>query len=334
MDNRTSRTDDATTARRRPDTRPSRGRRRAVGPHVAGASHLAVALVGRRATLSRVATAISAGVGSRCRRCCRSNESGASREAHLPTQHPSPGPQARVPRPHEHSGRSVHPQGPAAQGPYPSVGLIGRIHERREFERLSRHGRRARTETLWCRYLDEPQAEPPRIAFAIGRAVGPAVVRNRLRRRLRALAGEHARAGERSPAPPRLTCSSALDPAAAERSFEELRHGADDDAAHAASDAGPDMSADVDVRPPGADGRLVPAGVRGSAVAVPLHPVVLVVRPGGPGRARQRPRAVADDTPARCAAARSGPPASIRSRSPTITPTTTPSTHRPPGRSS
>lgn len=28
---------------------------------------------------------------------------------------------------------------------------------------------------------------PPRVAFAIGRAVGPAVVRNRLRRRLRAI---------------------------------------------------------------------------------------------------------------------------------------------------
>lgn len=28
-------------------------------------------------------------------------------------------------------------------------------------------------------------AEPPRVAFAIGRAIGPAVVRNRLRRRLR-----------------------------------------------------------------------------------------------------------------------------------------------------
>jgi len=99
--------------------------------------------------------------------------------------------------------------------------LIGRIHERREFERLSRDGRRARTETLWCRYLDEPQAEPPRIAFAIGRTVGPAVVRNRLRRRLRALAADHARGGET----PLLAHGSLLigaRPSAAERSFEEL----------------------------------------------------------------------------------------------------------------
>jgi len=65
--------------------------------------------------------------------------------------------------------------------------LIGRISARREFEQLTRHGRRARTASLWCRYLDEPGGAAPRVAFAIGRAVGPAVTRNRLRRRLREL---------------------------------------------------------------------------------------------------------------------------------------------------
>ena len=33
---------------------------------------------------------------------------------------------------------------------------------------------------------------PPRVAYAVGRAVGPAVRRNRLRRRLRAAVREHA----------------------------------------------------------------------------------------------------------------------------------------------
>jgi ribonuclease P protein component len=65
--------------------------------------------------------------------------------------------------------------------------LIGRLGERREFERLTRDGRRARSTTLWCRYLDDPTVVPPRVAFAIGRPVGSAVVRNRLRRRLREL---------------------------------------------------------------------------------------------------------------------------------------------------
>ena len=37
-------------------------------------------------------------------------------------------------------------------------------------------------------WLEEDAGLPPRVAFAIGRRVGGAVVRNRLRRRLRALA--------------------------------------------------------------------------------------------------------------------------------------------------
>ncbi|MET0146880.1 MAG: ribonuclease P protein component [Ilumatobacteraceae bacterium] len=88
--------------------------------------------------------------------------------------------------------------------------MIGRIHERRDFERLNRHGRRARTRSLWCRYVDDPDVVPGRVAFAIGRPVGSAVVRNRLRRRLRALSssapfehgdlliGAHQSASERS----------------------------------------------------------------------------------------------------------------------------------------
>jgi ribonuclease P protein component len=63
---------------------------------------------------------------------------------------------------------------------------IGRLRERREFERLTRDGLRAGTETLWCRYLPDPGVVPPRVGFAIGRSVGPAVARNRVRRRLRA----------------------------------------------------------------------------------------------------------------------------------------------------
>ena len=40
---------------------------------------------------------------------------------------------------------------------------------------------------MWCSYVDDPSVSPPQVAFAIGRAVGPAVTRNRLRRRLRAI---------------------------------------------------------------------------------------------------------------------------------------------------
>lgn len=65
--------------------------------------------------------------------------------------------------------------------------MIWSIRERRAFEQLVRRGSRVRTTTLWCTYALDPTASPPRVAFSIGRAVGPAVVRNRVRRRLRAI---------------------------------------------------------------------------------------------------------------------------------------------------
>ena len=39
--------------------------------------------------------------------------------------------------------------------------------------------------------IADPAAVPPRVAFAVGRSVGSAPVRNRVRRRLRALARAH-----------------------------------------------------------------------------------------------------------------------------------------------
>ena len=98
--------------------------------------------------------------------------------------------------------------------------MIGRISERREFERLTNDGRRARSAHLWCRYLDDPDVVPPRVAFAIGRAVGGAVTRNRLRRRLRELV-RAAVVGQ----PPRLSRGQLLigvRPPAAELSFGAL----------------------------------------------------------------------------------------------------------------
>lgn len=43
---------------------------------------------------------------------------------------------------------------------------------------------------LELRYLLDGAAEPPRVAYAVGRRTGTAVVRNRLRRRLRAVMHE------------------------------------------------------------------------------------------------------------------------------------------------
>lgn len=64
--------------------------------------------------------------------------------------------------------------------------MIGRIRDRQSFDRLRRDGVRLRIDPLWCTFLPEPDAATARVAFAIGRPTGNAVVRNRLRRRLRA----------------------------------------------------------------------------------------------------------------------------------------------------
>ena len=65
--------------------------------------------------------------------------------------------------------------------------MIGRFHGRAPFERVARQGSRVRAGALWCTFVHDPLVSPPQVAYAIGRAVGPAVTRNRIRRRLRVL---------------------------------------------------------------------------------------------------------------------------------------------------
>ena len=92
--------------------------------------------------------------------------------------------------------------------------MIWRIRERSAFTRLAREGKRTRAGVLWCTYIPDPIATPPRVAYALGRAIGPAVVRNRLRRQLRELLAA-------STLPPGLYLLGAQ-PAAAQRSRVEL----------------------------------------------------------------------------------------------------------------
>jgi ribonuclease P protein component len=40
---------------------------------------------------------------------------------------------------------------------------------------------------LWCSFVNDPAATPLRVAFSVGRSVGSATRRNRLRRRLRVI---------------------------------------------------------------------------------------------------------------------------------------------------
>jgi ribonuclease P protein component len=92
--------------------------------------------------------------------------------------------------------------------------LIDRVRERDAFVRLRRDGVRVRTDPLWCSFVLDPDLVPPQVAFAIGRAAGSAVSRNRLRRRLRALLAT-------SDVPPGLYLIGARAPAC-EHTFADL----------------------------------------------------------------------------------------------------------------
>ena len=92
--------------------------------------------------------------------------------------------------------------------------MIARIRARDAFLRLRREGSRHRIEPLWCSYLHDPELTPPQVAFAIGRRIGTAVRRNRVRRRLRAALSE-------ADVPPGLLLIGA-EPAVVELTFDEL----------------------------------------------------------------------------------------------------------------
>jgi ribonuclease P protein component len=111
-------------------------------------------------------------------------------ETNLPTQHPEAGQATRVPAPDVHARRAGHPQGQAAEGPPQAVGLIHRISDAATFTALRRSRRRARRGPITVTFVPDARTGPPRVAYAIGRSVGGAVVRNRLRRRMRAVVSE------------------------------------------------------------------------------------------------------------------------------------------------
>ena len=65
-----------------------------------------------------------------------------------------------------------------------------RIRDRATFAAL-RHGRRGHAGPVRVTWVPEPAGTtPPRVAFAVGRRVGSAVARNRVRRQLRAVVAD------------------------------------------------------------------------------------------------------------------------------------------------
>ena len=126
----------------------------------------------------------------RSRAARRSPGRGGMSEAHVPAQHPPARQAPRVPPPDGDPGGSGDPQGPPAQGPPAAVGLTRRIRRRATFHRFRDEGEHIRLGSLWVSVIADPAAAPPHVAFALGRRIGGAVTRNRLRRRLRALVAE------------------------------------------------------------------------------------------------------------------------------------------------
>jgi ribonuclease P protein component len=112
------------------------------------------------------------------------------REAHIPAQREEAGQAPRVPSSDVDQGRPGHPVGPPAQGPSQPHGLIWSIRDRATFDALRQRGRRVRRGPITVTWVEGDPAEPPRVAYAIGRRAGGAVVRNRIRRRLRAITRE------------------------------------------------------------------------------------------------------------------------------------------------
>lgn len=121
--------------------------------------------------------------------------------------------------------------------------MIWRIQDQATFRALQAHGIRGRHGSIWITFLPDPAPGdpeeavtipsdsrspilvpgplPPRLAFAIGRHVGHAVERNRLRRRLRAIFADLAREdpGPLQPGAYLVGCR----PGADGLTFEELR---------------------------------------------------------------------------------------------------------------
>jgi ribonuclease P protein component len=113
------------------------------------------------------------------------------REEDLSTEQPEAQEDPRLSGSYAHSRRAGGSCSPAPQGARPAIGLIWRVRDRATFRALvagRRHFRGALTMTC----VRSAESGPPRVAYAVPRSVGNAVVRNRVRRRLRDLVRRHA----------------------------------------------------------------------------------------------------------------------------------------------
>lgn len=70
------------------------------------------------------------------------------------------------------------------------MGSVWRVRDRATMQRLRRSRQRVRSGPITVTFAPSAPLDRPQVAYAIGRKVGGAVVRNRLRRRLRSIVAE------------------------------------------------------------------------------------------------------------------------------------------------
>ena len=114
-------------------------------------------------------------------------------ETDVPTQRAQARQDTRFPQADVDQGRTGGHQVPSGEGASPPVGVTPRrpgvesVRSRGTFADLRRNGSRGRHGPVSVSYLARPGWERSQVAYAVGRKVGTAVERNRLRRRMRAI---------------------------------------------------------------------------------------------------------------------------------------------------
>ncbi len=135
--------------------------------------------------------------------CTPTSKRDPREQAHVPTEQPSPREDARLPPQDAHAGRAVDPLGTSEQGPQTARSLIAqattasgcapllvlarahRLTDSRSFSTTLRTGRRSGRPSLVVHVACDPGEHPPRLGLIVGKAVGNAVTRTTVKRRLR-----------------------------------------------------------------------------------------------------------------------------------------------------
>ena len=156
-------------------------------------------------------------------------------QAYVPAEQPSPSQGARLPPAHADPCRSRHPVGPSSQGPQEPGRLTARARGTRRCSPLSTasppltasaarcvRGDAPVRRPSWstCGWTADAAPAPAQVGFTVGKAVGNAATRNRVKRRLRHLTREHLAALEELPGRAALVVRAL--PAASEASYASL----------------------------------------------------------------------------------------------------------------